>query len=110
MPKMCDFNDWIECLAMTMADKDEKVPRPSRQGQYQLSHSCFLIPSKHNSSYKPLGPTKGENSVELFFKKNLKKKNTYFQIIFKILYHFYLKKYKKKKKKKKKIAEKKGKQ
>jgi hypothetical protein len=57
-----------------MADKDEKVPRPSRQGQYQLSHSCFLIPSKHNSSYKPLGPTKGENSVELFFKKNLKKK------------------------------------
>jgi len=88
MPKMCDFNDWIECLAMTMADKDEKVPRPSRQGQYQLSHSCFLIPSKHNSSYKPLGPTKGENSVELFFKKKLKKK----------------------KKKKKKIAEKKGKQ
>jgi len=74
MPKMCDFNDWIECLAMTMADKDEKVPRPSRQGQYQLSHSCFLIPSKHNSSYKPLGPTKGENSVELFIKKKKKKK------------------------------------
>jgi hypothetical protein len=59
---------------MTMADIDEKVPRPSRQGQYQLSHSCFLIPSKHNSSYKPLGPTKGENSVELFFKKIKKKK------------------------------------
>jgi hypothetical protein len=54
---------------MTMADIDEKVPRPSRQGQYQLSHSCFLIPSKHNSNYKPLGPTKGENYVESFFKK-----------------------------------------
>jgi len=56
---------------MTMADIDEKVPRPSRQGQYQLSHSCFLIPSKHNSNYKPLGPTKGENYVESFFKKKL---------------------------------------